>query len=396
MAGPRRSNVYNIMTATPQVSNTIPLGQITLGDEVGKGGFGVVYKARLHGIDKSFALKLLHPHPFQQNPTAARMRFYQEAQILFELKHEHIISINTVGEHNDQPYILMEYFEGYNLYQARDKATPTPRQILPYFMRITSALKFAHDKKVVHRDIRPANLMTKSNDARILDFGISKIMDPDAESITRTGEECVGGSFAAPELIENPKLLDPRCDIYSVGACWYWLLTGSAPKGLDWESKLRKIDGVTKGYEAVVFKSLDQLDRRYQSAEEFHNDIKKLLNGSTTSAVIEGISDEEALVIGVIAKRFFNSGDESNTYQLEQELGPEMDDFDRVMCLRKLESRELIDTALDADMNGNSYKRYTLTVKGSNWVDEHQARIRSLLPRLQRPRASQTTDDLPF
>lgn len=375
---------------------SVRLGDLRILEEIGRGGFGIVYKAELHGIKKQFALKMLDPSPFQRSAETCRLRFYQEAQILFGLKHDHIISINTVGEREDKPYILMEHFDGFNLNFARSKyGPPNPSVALPFVRRIALALSYAHAKGIVHRDIKPANLMTMQRDARILDFGIAKIMDPDSERFTRTGSGVAGDAFAPPELTENSHLVDPRCDIYSLGACWYWLLAGSTPKGLNWQANLRKIEGMTPRYESVVLKCLDQIQRRYTNADELVTELNALMNDESPSAFADELSDDEALLLGLIAMHVFKTRQSKGQFYLEQDVGVAMKDFQMVMCLRSLEKAEYIERVEDTDWEGNAYSGYNLLQRGEDWVDAHKGRVERLLPKLSPPEPAGKSD-LPF
>ncbi len=284
------------------MASTIRLGSLTLGEQIGRGGYGTVYQARISGINQVFAVKILDPSPFNSKTNALK-RFIKEAEILFRLRHRHIITIHGIGEHQGAPYFLMEYFDGYDLPNTLSRVSPVkPSAVLGFVERIAGALSYAHSLRIVHRDIRPANLMTKQGDARVLDFGLATLIDPEGERITKTGSGGIGDTWSAPELLANPRLVDHRCDIFSLGACWYFILTGRAPKGSDPRDFLRKAQPeLTLDYERVVLRCLDDLDRRYASADELIADIHALQNEQRPTTRSDEVTDDDVYVLGLIA-----------------------------------------------------------------------------------------------
>lgn len=378
----------------------VRLGELAVGDKLGEGGFGVVYKARLAHINVDFALKLLDPHPFNKDPAAATRRFFREAEVLFKLRHEHIIPIYGVGEHDGKPFILMEHFPGLSLRVVREAGTSfTPNDILPFIERIAAGLGHAHKKGIVHRDIKPSNLMTKRGDARILDFGVAALIDPEAERFTRVGATPVGDAYSAPELVENPRLVDARCDLYSLGACWLWLLIGRTPAGHNWQSSLRRSVTVEQDYENVLFRCLDQIDDRYQSAEDLLLDLRALQAGGPPPGTRENLDDTEAVVIGTVLESCDTGSDYTGMYQLEQRLGQVVTKLRLSVTLRKLKRIGLLDESTDSDINGNEWNVYRPTERGAGWVEQHLARVERLLDDLSKPKQpgwSGTADDIPF
>ena len=292
----------------------VQLGTLTVGGLIGRGGYGEVYKARLAPFGQDFAVKFLDPSPFHNHPEKAHERFVKEAEILMALRHQYIVPIYGVGEHEGRPYILMEYFDGYNLCAAREKSgAPSPRVVLSFVERVAEGLGYAHQRGVVHRDIKPSNLLTRQGDARVIDFGIAKIMDPEGVRFTETGGTPVGDAYAAPELIADPRLIDPRCDVYSLGACWFWLLTGTTPQGRNWEAALRAVDQMEPQYEQVLLKALDRMEARYQTMGELVADVQALRSDANPRANSAGeLDDNAALVLGVLFEAFSL---ESSRYQ---------------------------------------------------------------------------------
>lgn len=387
------------MPRGPTPGNTIPLGRLTVGEKLGEGGFGVVHVATLDGIDGNFAIKFLDPSSFNEDKEGARKRFLREANVLFRLRHPHIAAIYGVGEHEQKPYILMERFHGFSLDAARKMGTPDPMLVLPFIEFIADALAHAHSKNVVHRDIKPSNLMTTKGDARILDFGVAGLLDPGGERFTRTSSAVAGDVFSAPELTETPKLIDPRCDLFSLGACWFWLLTGTAPKGKNWESRLRAAVKVERAYEDVMMRCLDQPENRYPTGAELAKDIRALRAGQHVQHHVGDLSDDEAQLLGVIQAGSPSDLDKMSFYRIEQELQGRLTRLRAVVALQALQRRAFLhDESQHDSMNDDPYKVYWPTDTGSRWAAANLARIEELEAKTRpaRPVAAPADDDIPF
>ena len=151
----------HLMMDAANVPERLKLGELSIGENIGRGGFGVVHKARLAHLEMDFAIKFLDPSPFNSDKAAASARFLREAEVLLRLRHPYIVPIYGVGEHDGRPYILMEFFPGFDLHRARDEhGTPEPRAVLAFIEFIAAGLAHAHEQGVIHRDIKPSNLMT--------------------------------------------------------------------------------------------------------------------------------------------------------------------------------------------------------------------------------------------
>lgn len=377
------------------------MGTITLAESLGKGGYGEVFKATLNPFERQFAVKLLDPSPFHSDPEKARKRFIREAEILMDLRHPNITPVYGVGEHDGRPYILMEYFEGFNLHQARERVgPPDASELLPFLEFITQALGHAHQKGIIHRDIKPSNLLTRRGDARVVDFGIAQIMDPDGNRLTKTGGTPVGDAYAAPELVDNPRLLDPRCDVYSLGACWFWILTGTTPRGRNWEAALRSVKGMTKQYEAVVLKALEQLDKRYQNTEEFLRDIRALKTGAGPEASRStDLEDDAALLLGVVFSQYAPEEEPTSVYRVEQELSGHLNRFALGMALTTLKRRGFVEAQSIVDDWGNSWQALSVSQFGQEWLESERARVEALIHAMHEKKGEKDSvveDDIPF
>ncbi len=373
---------------------TISLGQLTVGKKLGEGGFGVVHEAALAGINFSFAVKFLDPSPFNSDAAKARARFFKEAEFLLRLRHPNIIALYGMGEHEGRPYILMEKFDGFPLQEARDHATASAASVLPFIELVAGALAYAHSRRVVHRDIKPANLMTIRGDARILDFGVAAALDPDGKRLTRTGGTIGGDAFSAPEYLSNPRLIDPRCDIYSVGACWYWVLTGKTPQGLGWENALRDVDNVNLDYQRVLMRCLAQPDSRYATMDQLRDDVRALRDGLRPSMHPDELGDDDGYVLGLIASELSLSSQSVSPVQIERAANS-ITTLALRIAHRKLLRLKLTETFTDEDFNGNQFPMIRLTEDGEAWLERNRDRAETLL-RARAPRIPAASDDIPF
>ncbi|MEO6053978.1 MAG: protein kinase [Chthoniobacterales bacterium] len=197
---------------------------------LGRGGMGMVYKARQRDLNRFVALKIL---PHQQDPAFVE-RFTREAQALARLSHPNIVSVYDFGERDGLFYFLMEYVDGQNLRQRMNAKKITLEETLTLISQICDALEYAHGKGIVHRDIKPENILLAENDqVKIADFGLAKIAseNPVNLNLTQAGEVMGTIYYMAPEQIEHPGEVDHRADIYSLGVVFYQMLTGELPLG---------------------------------------------------------------------------------------------------------------------------------------------------------------------
>ena len=180
----------------------------------------------------------------------------------------------------NRPFIRMEYFNGKNLNQILNKyGTLNPKKSLELIKNIVEALNHAHEEVgIIHRDLKPSNLMASSpNQFRIIDFGLSIFIENDLHSrFTKTGENTISGYYTAPELISNPKLIDKRSDIYSIGAIWYTLLTGQPPAGSSFWDNLNQIEGISQEYIECISGCLKNINERTFNCNVLLTQLEKL------------------------------------------------------------------------------------------------------------------------
>jgi len=244
--------------------------------EIGRGGMAVVFKARQVHLDRPVALKILAPW-LAAEPGFAE-RFSREARVLAKLNHPNIVTIHDFGQAARFFYLLMEYVDGVNLRQAMQAGRFAPSQALGLVPKICDALQYAHSEGVLHRDIKPDNILLDARGrVKIADFGIAKLAgEPEAAmSLTRSGMHLGTPAYMAPEQVEKPADVDHRADIYSLGVVLYEMLTGELPLGrFAAPSEKSSVDA---RIDEIVFRTLEkERERRYQSAEEVKTKVEGL------------------------------------------------------------------------------------------------------------------------
>lgn len=200
---------------------------------VGEGGMGTVYKVKHLFLNKVMAMKVLPPSATKKPQYVER--FLREARSAAALDHPNIVHIFDVGEFEGQYYILMQFVEGKNLTQILKSQGKLSVADAVYIMKeVCKALAVAHDAGLVHRDIKPDNIMLQRNEVKVTDFGLAKQMDGGASEAEITMPGTIIGSpyFMAPELAEAVDI-DSRTDLYSLGATVYYLITGKYPYEAD-------------------------------------------------------------------------------------------------------------------------------------------------------------------
>jgi serine/threonine-protein kinase len=224
-------------TLTPEVfaSGSIPsgtkLGHFIIKNFIGGGGMGRVYLANDTALDRNVAIKVL---PRQRaNDSSIVARFMNEAKSAARLNHEHVAQVYFAGEQAGIPFIVFEYVEGTNVRTMVDDfdAFPLP-QALNYLIQVSHALAHAAEHGVVHRDVKPSNiLITKEGRAKLIDMGLARLLDPSESQNDLTASGVTLGTFdyISPEQARDPRNADIRSDIYSLGCTFFFMLSGRPP-----------------------------------------------------------------------------------------------------------------------------------------------------------------------
>jgi serine/threonine protein kinase len=201
------------------------IGKYEILDLIGRGGMGVVYKARDTVLGRLVALKVMTSS--LADNAEVRERFLREARAVSMLQHANIVVVFELGEHDGNPYIVMEYLDGEPLdCTIRANIALTVLQKIDIILQVSKALQYAHERGIVHRDVKPGNIMLmRDGNVKVVDFGIAHLAD---HTITRTGLVLGTVSYMSPEQL-NGEPVDARTDIFSLGIVFYLLLTGKLP-----------------------------------------------------------------------------------------------------------------------------------------------------------------------
>jgi|GEM_PF-6861708 len=255
---------------------------------LGRGGMGVVYKARQPKLDRFVALKILPPDISHDATFSAR--FMHEAKALARLNHPGIVTLYEFGQVAKGPYFfLMEFVDGVNLRQLQQAERISPREALAIVPQICDALQYAHDQGIVHRDIKPENLLLdRRGRVKVADFGLAKLVathsypmgesgkpTPTGSESTEAGQILGTPAYMAPEQRETPASVDHRADIYALGVVFYQLLTGELP-GPQLQPPSQKVQ-IDVRLDEVVLRALQKEPQlRFQNASEVKTQLETI------------------------------------------------------------------------------------------------------------------------
>ena len=200
------------------------LGKYKIEETLGQGGMGVVYRAWDSDLNRSVALKTIQPQLVFAPDVKARL--LREAQAAARLQHPNVVTVYEFGEHEGRLFIAMEYVKGKSLSQLRGTDLSLDRK-LEIMLGVCRALHYAHQSDIVHRDVKPSNVLIRDEDdaVKLLDFGIARLSD---SNLTHTGTAMGTPEYMSPEMVEG-SAIDRRSDIFSAGVVLYELLTASKP-----------------------------------------------------------------------------------------------------------------------------------------------------------------------
>jgi WD40 repeat protein len=269
---------------------------------LGRGGMGVVFRAKHQKLNRVVALKMLLAGPYASPQAVAR--FVRESQAVAELQHPHIVQVHDVGSVDGRPYFTMEFVEGSCLSEELAGVPQSARHAAELVALLAGAIHLAHKKGIIHRDLKPANiLLTEDGVPKIADFGLARHVDGDSQ-LTQSDARVGTPSYMAPEqALGKLGIVGPPVDIYALGAILYEMLTGRPPfraeTAIETERQVVTVEAVAPSrlnanipcdLETICLKCLhkDYL-RRYASAAELADDLHRFLEGQPICARPVGI-----------------------------------------------------------------------------------------------------------
>lgn len=275
-------------------------------EQLGGGGMALVWKGKDTFLNRLVTIKVLRPE-YASDQEFVR-RFRREAQAVASLSHPNIVSIYDVGQENESHYLVMEYVDGESLKELiRREAPLSPARVIQLGRQISEALEHAHENNIIHRDVKPHNiLITRSGRAKLTDFGIAQ-----ASASTLTHTDTIVGSvhYISPEQAKG-ETAGPKSDIYSLGVVLYEMLTGQVPYQADGAisvalkhiqeqpPSLRSInEQVPEDLEMVVLRAMDKIpDRRHKSARTLGDDLVSISEETKNMVPYDG-DDEKTRVL---------------------------------------------------------------------------------------------------
>lgn len=278
---------------------TLPrkFGAYELLEELGRGGMGVVYRARQTNLDREVAVKLLLAGAHAGE--LALKRFQTEASAAAGLHHPAIVAIHDYGEVDGQPYYAMDLIEGQNLAELCGGRPLEPRQAAEMVRTLASAVQHAHERGVLHRDLKPSNvIIAPGGQPYVADFGLAKLYSEGGFE-TLSGQAMGSPGYLAPEQARaDSEAIGVQTDVYGLGALFYYLLTGRAPFNAATTAETFSMviagsppsprvlnPGVPRDVEIICFKCLEtEPERRYLAAAELGEDLDRFLKGKPIRA----------------------------------------------------------------------------------------------------------------
>ncbi len=269
------------------------IGDYEILTELGRGGMGVVYKARHRTLRRVVALKMILSGGHNTKETL--QRFLSEARAVAHLQHSGIVQIFDIGEHDGLPFFSLEYVEGTDLQKDLDGRPCSPQHAAKMVESVCRAMHYAHQNGILHRDLKPANILLNSaGEAKITDFGLAKEVDAEGSAATNDGTIMGSPSYMPPEQARGElSAVSAKSDQYSLGAVLYQMLTARPPFLADrpFDTVMQVINndavaprdlqpGIPEELETICMKALQkEQSARYENCEEMAEDLRRFQRG---------------------------------------------------------------------------------------------------------------------
>lgn len=284
------------VVAAPKEVKPDFLGPYEIKEELGRGGMGVVYRAYHPKLERDVAIKI---SKFGDQATESQQqRFLIEGRVVAKLRHPNIVAIHDVGIDQGTHYQVMDWIQGSSLHSLlKREGRQEPEKTATIIKKIASALDHAHNRSIVHRDVKPRNIMmTPAGEPILMDFGLAKDVAAKSKTLTHTGQFIGTLRYASPEQVRGDKhYIDQRTDIYNLGATLYHMIVGLAPfselpetktmeaireSSADFSGFLARGCALSNALKDICERCLDKdQNARYQSADALVRDIDKALAG---------------------------------------------------------------------------------------------------------------------